>query len=145
MLTLYLTEINLKNLATLQAILNPTITLRLKDEQTIELIQEGEPLGQLICQSPGCVDPDLLAQFTPGQQRVLALLLEGKKNQEIGQTLAISEKGVEYHLKKIYSTLGVRSRGQLTRILQDHPLLRWLTISENLDPLPSPAQSNKLG
>jgi DNA-binding NarL/FixJ family response regulator len=114
-LTLYLTEINAQTLADLPAILNPAITLRLKGEQTIDLIQEGETIGQLVCQSLGWVDPDLLARFTPGQRRVFALLLEGKKNQEIGQTLDISEKGVEYHLKKIYAKVGVHSRLQLVR------------------------------
>jgi hypothetical protein len=69
MLTLYLTEINTQTLAELQAIINPAITLRAKDEQTLELIREGETIGQLICQRLGCIDPDLLARFTPGQRR----------------------------------------------------------------------------
>ncbi|MCB9077242.1 MAG: response regulator transcription factor [Anaerolineaceae bacterium] len=48
--------------------------------------------------------------LTPREMEVLALVVEGKTNQEIGLALGISEKTVEKHLVNIFAKLAVSSR-----------------------------------
>jgi ATP/maltotriose-dependent transcriptional regulator MalT len=44
------------------------------------------------------------------EQEVLALLVQGLRNKEIGQTLFISEVTVKSHLRRIFRKLGVKTR-----------------------------------
>ena len=53
-----------------------------------------------------CV-PTRLAQLTPRQRAVLALVAEGRSNAAIAARLFISEKTVVNHLTSIYMTLGL--------------------------------------
>ena len=53
--------------------------------------------------------------LTRHQSAVASLVASGLSNGEVAATLGISVKTVEYHLGRVYSTLGVRSRSQLTR------------------------------
>ncbi|MCB0167345.1 MAG: response regulator transcription factor [Anaerolineae bacterium] len=48
--------------------------------------------------------------LTPRELEVLALVVEGKTNQEIGLALGISEKTVEKHLVNVFAKLAVSSR-----------------------------------
>jgi DNA-binding NarL/FixJ family response regulator len=48
--------------------------------------------------------------LTKRELEVLALVVEGKTNQEIGRALGISDKTVEKHLEGIFGKLGVASR-----------------------------------
>lgn len=56
-----------------------------------------------------------LEQFTltPRQKQIIDLLKDGKTNKEIGNELFISENTVKYHLKTIYTILGIGSRNDL--------------------------------
>jgi DNA-binding CsgD family transcriptional regulator len=56
--------------------------------------------------------------LTPAEQRVAALVAEGRTNREVAAALFLSERTVETHLSHIYAKLGVRSRTELTRQLQ---------------------------
>lgn len=61
---------------------------------------------------------DLAAyQFTERQMEIIALLKKGKSNKEIGNQLFISENTVKYHLKSIYTTLGVENRTVFIKML----------------------------
>jgi ATP/maltotriose-dependent transcriptional regulator MalT len=51
--------------------------------------------------------------LTPSEQRVAALVSEGKTNREVAAALFVSERTVEGHLTRIYPKLGVRSRAEL--------------------------------
>jgi DNA-binding CsgD family transcriptional regulator len=55
--------------------------------------------------------------LTPAEQRVAALVAEGKTNREVASTLFLGESTVEKHLTHIYAKLGVRSRTELARAL----------------------------
>ncbi|MGX1541370.1 LuxR C-terminal-related transcriptional regulator [Streptomyces adustus] len=70
-----------------------------------------------------------LAQLTPQQQRIAHSVAQGATNREVARQLSISTRTVEYHLRNIFTHLGVRSRVALTRRLE--PEL----------PLPAPADS----
>ncbi|HTE72555.1 MAG TPA: tetratricopeptide repeat protein [Actinomycetes bacterium] len=55
--------------------------------------------------------------LTPAEQRVAALVAEGRTNREVASTLFLGESTVEKHLTHIYAKLGVRSRTELARAL----------------------------
>jgi len=50
--------------------------------------------------------------LSPREVEVLHLLVDGKSNQEIADTLCISDKTVKIHVNKIYKKIGVKSRSQ---------------------------------
>jgi DNA-binding CsgD family transcriptional regulator len=56
--------------------------------------------------------------LTQAEQRVAALVAEGRTNREVAAALFLSERTVESHLTRVYAKLGVRSRTQLARALQ---------------------------
>jgi len=55
--------------------------------------------------------------LTPAEERVAALVAEGKTNREVAATLFLSERTVEGHLSRVFGKLGVRSRTELARVL----------------------------
>ena len=56
-------------------------------------------------------------ELSETEQRVAALVADGRSNREIAAELYISVRTVESHLAHVYRKLGVRSRAQLTRYL----------------------------
>lgn len=56
-----------------------------------------------------------LAELTPREKDVAALVMEGFRNAEIGAKLRVSEHTVRNYIMKIYDKLGVSNRVQLTR------------------------------
>ncbi|MFE3450970.1 response regulator [Nonomuraea sp. NPDC059194] len=50
---------------------------------------------------------DPLAQLTPREREVLALMAEGKSNPAIGRHLVISDGAVEKHIRSIFAKLGL--------------------------------------
>ena len=55
--------------------------------------------------------------LTPAEERVAALVAEGKTNREVAAALYLSERTVEGHLSHVFGKLGVRSRTELARAL----------------------------
>jgi DNA-binding CsgD family transcriptional regulator len=53
--------------------------------------------------------------LTPAEQRVAALVAEGRTNREVASALFLSVGTVETHLSHVYAKLGVRSRAELAR------------------------------
>jgi DNA-binding NarL/FixJ family response regulator len=84
-----------------------------------------EPLRPAVAALPPSPhDRDLaprLAQLTPQQFRVLALVAEGRLNKQIADALGIQERTVKAHLSAIFDKLGVGNRtsaGVLLRTLE---------------------------
>ena len=56
--------------------------------------------------------------ISPREKEIVALLVKGCSNQEIGDTLCISLSTVKTHLRNIYSKFGVKSRYELITFSQ---------------------------
>lgn len=55
--------------------------------------------------------------LTPQQRRIARSVAQGATNREVARQLSISTRTVEYHLRNIFTQLGVRSRTALARHL----------------------------
>jgi ATP/maltotriose-dependent transcriptional regulator MalT len=51
--------------------------------------------------------------LTPAEERVAALVAEGKTNAEVAAALFLSDRTVEGHLSRVYGKLGIRHRTEL--------------------------------
>src|SRR5215510_8865318 len=56
--------------------------------------------------------------LTPAEERVAALVCEGKTNREVAAALFLSDRTVEGHLARIFGKLGIRHRHELAGALQ---------------------------
>lgn len=55
--------------------------------------------------------------LTSTERRVAELAAENLANREIAQILFVSHRTVEMHLSRAYRKLGIKSRGDLVRVL----------------------------
>ena len=57
------------------------------------------------------------ASLTPSERRIAELAAIGHSNREIAQTLFVTPKTVEYHLRNAYRKLDIDGRARLTEVL----------------------------
>ena len=55
---------------------------------------------------------DALADLSPQERRVLALIAEGKTNKEVGNDLGLTEKTVKNYLSTVFEKLHVSRRAE---------------------------------
>ncbi|GGR71750.1 MULTISPECIES: LuxR C-terminal-related transcriptional regulator [Streptomyces] len=69
--------------------------------------------------APGdVVRPDGLARLTPQQLRIARGVAMGLTNREVALSLSVSTRTVDYHLRNVFAALGVRSRMELARLVE---------------------------
>ena len=76
----------------------------------IELLATGEKVRKRTVETRD--------ELTAQERQVSEFAREGLSNAEIGARLFISPRTVEWHLRKAYAKLGVRSRRELTQALR---------------------------
>jgi DNA-binding CsgD family transcriptional regulator/tetratricopeptide (TPR) repeat protein len=67
---------------------------------------------------PRTAGPAGLTGLTPQQLRIARRVAEGATNREVALTLSVSTRTVDYHLRKVFALLGVRSRVELARMVE---------------------------
>ncbi len=60
--------------------------------------------------------------LTAREVEVLKLVAAGLMNRQIAESLGVSTRTVDAHLRSIYAKLGVKSRSAATRFAVDHRL-----------------------
>ncbi len=73
-----------------------------------------------ITQSPAPIKTD----FTPREQSVLELVVDGLMNKEIARRLDTSVRNVEKYVSRLFSKTGTNSRTELVRYALEHGLTR---------------------
>jgi DNA-binding NarL/FixJ family response regulator len=63
--------------------------------------------------APRAVDPERLAVLTKREREVMALVVQGLSNEEIGQRLFMSPATAKTHVSRAMLKLGARDRAQL--------------------------------
>jgi DNA-binding CsgD family transcriptional regulator len=62
-------------------------------------------------------DADPRSSLTPQELQVSLLLVDGRTTREAAAALFLSPKTVEYHLRKVYTKLGIGSRAELAELV----------------------------
>jgi DNA-binding CsgD family transcriptional regulator len=84
-----------------------------------ELLATGETVRKRAPQAAGPRAGEAGTALTTQEAQVARLAYEGLSNPEISTRLFISPRTVQYHMRKVFTKLGISSRGQLHRVLPD--------------------------
>jgi len=94
-----------RTVATGHSILDPAVTQRVLARVQAQVRESGEPKSE---------------GLSPQEQRVLALVAEGKTNKEIAASLTLSDKTVEHYLSNVFQKLHVTRRAQAAAYYTRH-------------------------
>jgi DNA-binding CsgD family transcriptional regulator len=86
-----------------------------------ELLATGQTVRKRAAQPAGPQAGQASHGLTTQEAQVARMACEGLSNPEISTRLFISPRTVQYHLRKVFTKLGITSRGQLHRVLPGDP------------------------
>jgi len=86
-----------------------------------ELLATGQTVRKRAPQPAGPRAGAASHALTTQEAQVARLAGEGLSNPQISTRLFISPRTVQYHLRKVFTKLGISSRGQLHRVLPGDP------------------------
>jgi DNA-binding CsgD family transcriptional regulator/tetratricopeptide (TPR) repeat protein len=61
-------------------------------------------------------EPSTLDQLTPQELQIAGLVATGMTNRQVAEQLYLSPRTIDYHLRKVFSKLGIASRTELVRM-----------------------------
>ena len=64
-------------------------------------------------------DPEAIWQLTPQELQIARIVARGASNRDAATELFLSPRTVEYHLRKVFTKLGISSRAELVRMQLD--------------------------
>jgi DNA-binding CsgD family transcriptional regulator len=91
-----------------------------------ELLATGETTRKRVVETS--------SQLTPQEAQVARLARDGLSNAEIGARLFISPRTAQYHLRKVFTKLGITSRTQLERVLPTDPTIAYQDQPQRVRP-----------
>ena len=80
-----------------------------EDHAAAELRATGETIGKR--------GPSALGQLTSQEQQIAGLVADGLTNAEIAARLFLSPRTIDYHLRNVFTKLGIASRTELARLI----------------------------
>jgi DNA-binding CsgD family transcriptional regulator len=86
-----------------------------------ELLSTGETVRKRTDETARMRSAQVTNGLTAQEAQVARLARDGLSNPEIGTRLFISSRTVQYHLRKVFTKLGISSRSQLYRVLPSDP------------------------
>lgn len=78
-----------------------------------------------IPRAPAASAPRRMSRLTDREVQILQLAAQGRRNQEIADTLCVTPQTVKFHLTNIYRKLGVSSRTGASAYAYSHGLVPW--------------------